>query len=70
MVKTSIKVGQYIRQHLPLPFIKAAVNLVSKITKKTRGLAEHPGIGAPLSFIVDVQTNYRFFSAGSAGRTG
>lgn len=39
---------------------KAAVNLVSKITKKIRGLSEHPGIGAPLSSVVDIQTDYRF----------
>ncbi|MCL6480040.1 MAG: type II toxin-antitoxin system RelE/ParE family toxin [Peptococcaceae bacterium] len=39
---------------------QAAVNLVSKITKKIRGLSEHPGIGAPLSSVVDIQTDYRF----------
>lgn len=39
---------------------QAAVNLVSKITKRIRGLLEHPGIGAPLSCVVDIQTDYRF----------
>lgn len=39
---------------------QAAVNLVSKITKQMRGLSEYPGIGAPLSSIVDIQTDYRF----------
>ena len=39
---------------------QAAVNLVSKISKKIRGLSEHPEIGTPLSSIMDVQTDYRF----------
>ena len=39
---------------------QAAVNLISKITKKIRGLSEHPEIGAPLSSVVDIQTDYRF----------
>ena len=39
---------------------RAAVNLVSKITKKIRGLSEHPGIGRTISSNVDVQTDYRF----------
>ncbi|MCR4441629.1 MAG: type II toxin-antitoxin system RelE/ParE family toxin [Peptococcaceae bacterium] len=41
---------------------EADVNLVSKITKKIRGLSEHPGIGAPLSSVVDIQTDYRFLA--------
>ena len=48
----------YISQELCNP--QAAVNLVSKITKKIRGLSEHPGIGAPLSSVVAIQTDYRF----------
>jgi addiction module RelE/StbE family toxin len=48
----------YISQELCNP--QAAVNLVSKITKKIRGLSEHPEIGAPLSSVVDIQTDYRF----------
>ena len=39
---------------------QAAVNLVSKITKKIRGLPEHPLIGTPLSSVMDIQTDYRF----------
>lgn len=39
---------------------QAAVNLVSQITKKIRGLSEYPGIGAQLSSIMDIQTDYRF----------
>lgn len=52
------KIRGYISQELCNH--QAAVNLVSKITKKIRGLPEHPGIGVPLSSIVDIQTNYRF----------
>jgi addiction module RelE/StbE family toxin len=39
---------------------QAALNLVSKIIKKIRGLLDHPEMGASLSSIVDIQTNYRF----------
>ncbi len=52
------KIKGYISQELCNP--QAAVNLVSKITKKIRGLSEHPGIGTPLSSVVDIQTDYRF----------
>ncbi|SDY92483.1 Plasmid stabilization system protein ParE [Evansella caseinilytica] len=38
----------------------AAVNLVTKITRKIRGLTEHPEIGAPLSSVLDIQTDFRF----------
>ncbi len=48
----------YIAQELCNP--QAAVDLVSKIMKKIRVLTEHPGIGARLSSVVDVQTDYRF----------
>jgi toxin ParE1/3/4 len=39
---------------------RAAENLVSKIINKISGLSEHPGIGAPLSSVVDINTDYRF----------
>lgn len=39
---------------------QAAVNLISKITKKIRELLGYPEIDAPLSSVVDIQTNYRF----------
>ena len=48
----------YISQELCNP--QAAVNLVSKIMKKIRGLSEYPGIGTLLSSVVDIQTDYRF----------
>ena len=34
--------------------------MASKITRKIRGLSEHPGISASLSSIMDIQTDYRF----------
>lgn len=48
----------YISEELCNP--QAAINLAFKITKKIRGLSEHPGIGASLSSIMDIQTDYRF----------
>jgi len=48
----------YISQEFCNP--QAALNLISKITKKIRGLSEHPGIGTPLSSVVDIKTDYRF----------
>ena len=53
----------YISQELSNP--QTEVNLVSKITKKIRRLPEHPGIGAPLSSIVDIQTDFRFLVCAS-----
>ena len=47
----------YISQELCNP--QAAINLVSKITKKIRVLSEHAGIGAPLSSFIDIHTDYR-----------
>ncbi len=52
------EIKDYISQELYNP--QAAVNLVSKVTKKLRVLSEHPGIGAPLASVVDIQTDYRF----------
>lgn len=48
----------YISQELCNP--QAAIKLASKITRNIRRLAEHPGIGGPLSSILDIQTDYRF----------
>ena len=48
----------YISQELCNP--QAAINMVFKITKKMRSLSEHLGIGAPLSSVLDIQTDYRF----------
>ena len=43
----------------------AALNVVSKITKAIRGLEQFPDIGAPLSSIVDLPTDYRFLVTGN-----
>ncbi len=52
------KIKGYISQELCNP--QTEINLVSKITEKIRGLTEHPRIGAPLSSVLDIQTDYRF----------
>jgi len=51
-------IKDYISKELCNP--QAAINLVSKITKKIRGLTEYHGIGSPLSSVLDIQTDYRF----------
>ena len=53
-----VEIKSYITQELCNP--QASVNLVSKIMKKIRRLSEHPGIGASLSSVMDIQTDYRF----------
>ena len=39
---------------------QASVKLISNIMEKIKALAEYPKIGAPLSSVVDIKTNYRF----------
>ncbi|MHB1254324.1 MAG: type II toxin-antitoxin system RelE/ParE family toxin [Candidatus Humimicrobiaceae bacterium] len=53
-----VEIKSYISQDLCNQ--QAAENLVSKIINKISGLSEHPGIGAPLSSEVDINTDYRF----------
>lgn len=48
----------YIETELDNP--PAALNTVSKIIRSIRGLEGFPGRGAPLSSIIDMQTDYRF----------
>jgi len=52
------EIKDYISKELGNP--RAAINLVSKIAKKIRGLTEYPGIGSPLSSVLDIQTDYCF----------
>ncbi|MDD2401779.1 MAG: type II toxin-antitoxin system RelE/ParE family toxin [Clostridia bacterium] len=52
------EIKEYISQELSNP--QATVNLLSKITKKMRVLTEYPKMGAPLSSVVDILTDYRF----------
>ncbi len=51
-------IKDYISKDLCNP--QSTINLVSKITKKIRGLRQYPVIGAPLSSALDIQTDYRF----------
>lgn len=44
---------------------QAAVNTIAKITGRIRELAEFPEMGAPLSSIVDFETDYRFLVCGN-----
>lgn len=43
----------------------AANNTVSNIIEKVHMLVSFPEIGAPLSSIVDIETNYRYLVCGS-----
>ena len=43
----------------------AAVNTIAKITKNVRMLSSFPESGAPLSSIVDFDTDYRFLVCGN-----
>ncbi len=53
-----VEIKNYISQELFSP--QAATDLITKITKRIRGLLEYPGIGTSLSAVIDVQTDYRF----------
>ncbi|HEX2946788.1 MAG TPA: type II toxin-antitoxin system RelE/ParE family toxin [Clostridia bacterium] len=53
-----VGIKNYISQELSSP--QAAVNLTTKITERIRGLLEYPGMGASLSAVIDIQTDYRF----------
>ena len=44
---------------------QAAVGTLAKITKRIRQLSDFPEIGAPLSTIVDFETDYRFLVCGN-----
>ena len=56
------EIKKYIAMELDYP---ASLNVVSKITKAIRGLEQSPDIGAPLSPIVDLPTDYRFLVTGN-----
>ncbi|WP_425803089.1 type II toxin-antitoxin system RelE/ParE family toxin [Desulfitobacterium sp. Sab5] len=58
-----VEIKNYISQEFYSP--QAAVNLIAKITKRIRGLLEYPGIGASLSAVIDIQTDYRFLVSDS-----
>lgn len=54
---------QYIREELENPI--AATKVLSKITKNIRCLSSTPYMGATLSSIIDVETDYRFLLCGN-----
>ncbi len=57
------KIKDYIARELENP--DAALAVVSKITKSMRMLREHAWIGAPLSSVAAVESEYRFLVSGS-----
>ena len=52
------EIKRYITEDLNSPI--AAINTITKITKKIRNLEQFPEMGAKLSSIIDVITDYRF----------
>ena len=56
-------IKDYITTELASP--TAASNIVSNIMKAIRNLAVFPACGAPLSSIVDIETDYRFLVSGN-----
>jgi addiction module RelE/StbE family toxin len=52
------EIKEYISTELASPV--AAVNTVEKITKSIRNLEQFPEIGARLSSVIDIETDYRF----------
>jgi len=57
------EIRRYITEDLASP--KAAISTVAKIVKKVRLLRKHAEIGAPLSSIIDIETDYRFLVSGN-----
>lgn len=45
--------------------VTAATNVLTRILKNVRRLQEYPELGAPLSSIVDIETDYRFLVCGN-----
>jgi len=58
-----LEIKKYITEEFDSP--SAAINTVAKITKAIRRLTHFPEMGAPLSSIVDLQTDYRFIVCGN-----
>ncbi|MDR1664101.1 MAG: type II toxin-antitoxin system RelE/ParE family toxin [Clostridiales bacterium] len=57
------EIRTYIAEELQSP--SASENVIKGIVKKLRMLASFPYMGAPLSSILDVNTDYRFLVCGS-----
>ncbi len=58
-----LEIKTYIEEELLNP--SAALATVSRITKSLRILQNHAQIGAPLSSIVDIESNYRIIVSGN-----
>ena len=57
------EIKAYIADELENP--SAAIAAVRKITKDIRGLKDYALMGAPLSSIADIQSDYRFIVTGN-----
>jgi len=53
----------YITDELQNP--PAAINVLKRITKKLRSITDFPNMGAALSSIADIETDYRFLVCGN-----
>ena len=58
-----VEIKEYITIELENP--TAALNIVSKIIKALRGLEKFPDIGASLSSVIDIPSDYRFLVTGN-----
>ncbi len=58
-----LETKEYITEELGSPI--AAKNVLDKITKHISKLSDFPKIGAPLSSITDIETDYRFLVCGN-----
>ena len=56
-------IKSYIENNLQNP--AAAMSVLARITRKNRILEKAPQIGAPLSSVIDIDTDYRFLAAGN-----
>ena len=57
------EIRSYIADELQNP--TAAANALKRITARLRSLMTFPAIGAPLSSIIDIETDYRFLVCGN-----
>ena len=53
-----VEIKSYISDQLLNP--AAAIQLLTKITKRIRALEQFPEMGAPLSSVIGIETEYRF----------
>ena len=58
-----LEIKEYITEELGSPI--ASKNVTDKIIKQISRLSDFPKIGASLSSIIDIETNYRFLVCGN-----